>query len=32
KMTEVKEGKVTLDLEGLYVPMGKKIRFDEVVV
>ncbi|WP_341822750.1 GPW/gp25 family protein [Wolbachia endosymbiont (group A) of Clivina fossor] len=32
KITEVKEGKVTLDLEGLYLPVGKKIRFDEVVI
>ncbi len=32
KITEVKEGKVTLDLEGLYLPMGEKIRFDGVVV
>lgn len=32
KMTEVKEGKVTLDLEGLYVPSGKNIHFDEIVV
>ncbi|MFP3015670.1 MAG: GPW/gp25 family protein [Wolbachia sp.] len=32
KMTEVEEEKVTLDLEGLYVPSGKNIRFDGVVV
>ncbi|WP_353282603.1 GPW/gp25 family protein [Wolbachia endosymbiont (group A) of Myopa testacea] len=32
KITEVKEGKVTLELEGLYLPMGEKIRFDGVVV
>uniref|UniRef100_A0A3B0J085 IraD/Gp25-like domain-containing protein n=1 Tax=Wolbachia endosymbiont of Aleurodicus floccissimus TaxID=2152762 RepID=A0A3B0J085_9RICK len=32
KMTEVKEGKVTLDLEGLYLPSGKNIHFDEIVV
>ncbi len=32
KITEVKEGKVTLDLEGLYLPMGENIRFDGVVV
>ncbi len=32
KITEVKEGKVTLKLEGLYLPMGEKIRFDGVVV
>ncbi|WP_341816164.1 GPW/gp25 family protein [Wolbachia endosymbiont (group B) of Elophila nymphaeata] len=32
KITEVKEGKVTLDLEGLYLPSGKNIRFDGVVV
>lgn len=32
KMTEVKEGKVTLDLEGLYVPSGKNIRFDGMVI
>lgn len=32
KMTEVKEGKVTLDLEGLYVPSGKNIHFDEIVI
>lgn len=32
KITEVKEGKVTLDLEGLYLPMGENIRFDVVVV
>ncbi|WP_108784507.1 GPW/gp25 family protein [Wolbachia endosymbiont of Bemisia tabaci] len=32
KITEVKEGKVTLDLEGLYLPVGEKIRFDGVVV
>ncbi|MCA7010847.1 GPW/gp25 family protein [Wolbachia endosymbiont of Tribolium confusum] len=32
KITEVKEGKVTLDLGGLYVPSGKNIRFDGVVV
>lgn len=28
KITEVKEGKVTLDLEGLYLPNGKNINFD----
>ncbi|WP_341814689.1 MULTISPECIES: GPW/gp25 family protein [unclassified Wolbachia] len=32
KITEVKEGKVTIDLEGLYLPSGKNIRFDGVVV
>ncbi|WP_253302207.1 MULTISPECIES: GPW/gp25 family protein [unclassified Wolbachia] len=32
KITEVKEGKVTLDLEGLYLPSGRNIRFDGVVV
>ncbi|WP_353272107.1 GPW/gp25 family protein [Wolbachia endosymbiont (group B) of Apomyelois bistriatella] len=32
KITDVKEGKVTLDLEGLYLPDGKNIRFDGVVV
>ncbi|BDG76688.1 baseplate assembly protein [Wolbachia pipientis] len=32
KITEVKEGKVTFDLEGLYLPSGKNIRFDGVVV
>lgn len=32
KVEGVKEGKVTLDLEGLYLPMGRKIRFDGVVV
>ncbi|QEK90180.1 GPW/gp25 family protein [Wolbachia endosymbiont of Chrysomya megacephala] len=32
KITEVKEGKVTLDLEGLYLPSGKNIHFDEIVV
>ncbi|WP_264376866.1 GPW/gp25 family protein [Wolbachia endosymbiont (group B) of Aricia agestis] len=32
KITEVKEGKITLDLEGLYLPSGKNIRFDGVVV
>ncbi|MFJ5423177.1 GPW/gp25 family protein, partial [Wolbachia endosymbiont of Drosophila barbarae] len=30
KITEVKEGKVTLDLEGLYLPSGKNIHFDEI--
>ncbi|WP_341821679.1 GPW/gp25 family protein [Wolbachia endosymbiont (group A) of Ischnus inquisitorius] len=32
KITEVKEGKVTLDLEGLYLPNGKNIHFEEIVV
>lgn len=32
KMTEVKEGKVTFDLERLYLPSGKNIHFDEIVV
>ncbi|WP_265015221.1 GPW/gp25 family protein [Wolbachia endosymbiont (group B) of Camptogramma bilineatum] len=32
KVEGVKEGKVTFDLEGLYLPMGRKIRFDGVVV
>ncbi|KAB2977907.1 GPW/gp25 family protein, partial [Wolbachia endosymbiont of Nasonia oneida] len=32
KMTEVKEGKVTLDLEGLYLPSGKNIHFEGIVV
>ncbi|WP_237350138.1 GPW/gp25 family protein [Wolbachia endosymbiont of Cylisticus convexus] len=32
KVEGVKEGKVTLGLEGLYLPMGRKIRFDGVVV
>ncbi|KAG8290539.1 MAG: GPW/gp25 family protein [Wolbachia endosymbiont of Homalodisca vitripennis] len=32
KIAEVKEGKVTLDLEGLYVPSGKNIRFDGMVI
>lgn len=32
KITEVKEGKVTIDLEGLYLPDGKNIHFDGIVV
>ncbi|MFP3031106.1 MAG: GPW/gp25 family protein [Wolbachia sp.] len=32
KITEVKEGKVTLDLEGLYLPNGKNIHFEGIVV
>ena len=32
KITEVKEGKVTISLEGVYAPSGKNIRFDGVVV
>ncbi|UZE38224.1 MULTISPECIES: GPW/gp25 family protein [unclassified Wolbachia] len=32
KITEVKEGKVTIDLEGLYLPNGKNIHFDGIVV
>ncbi|MFP3016328.1 MAG: GPW/gp25 family protein [Wolbachia sp.] len=32
KITEVKEGKVKLDLEGLYLPNGKDIHLDRIVV
>ncbi len=32
KITEVKEGKVTISLDGIYLPNGEKIRFDGVVV
>lgn len=32
KITEVKEGKVTISLEGVYSPSGKNIRFDGVVL
>ncbi|WP_265031288.1 MULTISPECIES: GPW/gp25 family protein [unclassified Wolbachia] len=32
KITEVKEGKVTISLDGIYLPKGEKIRFDGVVV
>ncbi|MBA8757688.1 baseplate assembly protein W [Wolbachia pipientis] len=32
KITEVKEGKVTISLDGIYLPKGEKIRFDVVVV
>ncbi|WP_265022185.1 GPW/gp25 family protein [Wolbachia endosymbiont (group A) of Icerya purchasi] len=32
KITEVKEGKVTIALEGIYTSNGEKIRFDGVVV
>ncbi|WP_353273471.1 GPW/gp25 family protein [Wolbachia endosymbiont (group A) of Agelastica alni] len=32
KITEVKEGKVTIALEGIYTPKGENIRFDGVVV
>ncbi|WP_341816888.1 GPW/gp25 family protein [Wolbachia endosymbiont (group A) of Agelastica alni] len=32
KITEVKEGKVTIDLEGLYLPNGKNIHFEGIVV
>ena len=32
KITEVKEGRVTLDLEGVYLSEGKFININEVVV
>ncbi len=32
KMKEVKEGKVILDLEGLYLPNGKDIHLEGIVV
>ena len=32
KITEVKEGKVRLELEGVYLPNGKNIRFDGVAI
>ena len=32
KITEVKEGKVMLELEGVYLPNGKNIRFDGVAI
>ncbi|MDX5527171.1 MAG: GPW/gp25 family protein [Wolbachia endosymbiont of Andrena nigroaenea] len=32
KITEVKEGKVTIALEGIYTPNGENIRFDGVMV
>ncbi len=32
KITEVKEGKVTISLNGIYLPNGENIRFDGVMV
>ncbi|WP_253303093.1 GPW/gp25 family protein [Wolbachia endosymbiont of Phyllotreta cruciferae] len=32
KITEAKEGKVTISLDGIYLPNGENIRFDGVVV
>ncbi|WP_353271718.1 GPW/gp25 family protein [Wolbachia endosymbiont (group A) of Nomada goodeniana] len=32
KITEVKEGKVTISLDGIYLPNGKNIHFEEIVV
>lgn len=32
QITEIKEGKVTLILEGIYLPNGKLIRLDGIIV
>ena len=32
KITEVKEGKVTISLDGIYLPNGKNIHFEGIVV
>lgn len=32
KIKEVKEGRVTLDLEGIYLPEGKFINISEIIV
>ncbi|MDX5527637.1 MULTISPECIES: GPW/gp25 family protein [unclassified Wolbachia] len=32
KITEVKEGKVNISLDGIYLPNGKNIHFDGIVV
>ncbi|WP_341822218.1 GPW/gp25 family protein [Wolbachia endosymbiont (group A) of Clivina fossor] len=32
KITEVKEGKVTIALEGIYTPNGENIHFEGIVV
>ncbi len=32
KITEVKEGKVNISLDGIYLPNGKNIHFDGIMV
>ncbi|WP_237349974.1 GPW/gp25 family protein [Wolbachia endosymbiont of Cylisticus convexus] len=32
QITEIKEGKITLNLEGIYLPNGEPIRLDGIVV
>ncbi|MDG7056604.1 MAG: GPW/gp25 family protein [Wolbachia endosymbiont of Penenirmus auritus] len=32
KITEVKEGKVTISLDGMYLPNGKNINFEGIVI
>ncbi|WP_265016568.1 MULTISPECIES: GPW/gp25 family protein [unclassified Wolbachia] len=32
KITEVKEGKVNISLDGIYLPNGKNIHFERIIV
>jgi len=32
KITEVKEGKVTISLEGVYLPNGKNVNFSGIII